>query len=533
MSKINNADIRLLFSFLAPEKILLHPDVLAQYAKNTLGIQKNITAILLADTTEEITKIVLTAQRHTLSIYPISTGHNWGYGCSAPVKEDCIILDLHRMNKILDFHEDLGLVTVQPGVTQGQLYDYLKKRNLNFMVPLTGAGPNCSLVGNSLERGYGIIPSADHFLAMVAMEAILPNGDRYRSSHDELSPDKIRGIHKWGIGPYADGLFFQGNFGIVTQITMALPKRPECIQLFRFAVKRDKSLEEIIGLTHELLVELGTNISAINFSSRERIKAMQARYDFNTQEVKPRYLANKINHFYDNDWFCLGGIYGVKKIVSAVRQHIKTKLKNKNVSGLLFLSEKKINFIKTASHYIPFIRRSAPIKNIIHTFDSLYHMLQGTPTEATLPVAYTESGSFPADKKNFNPQRDGCGIIWFVPLIPMMAEKVRLFVNIVRETCHRYGIIPVLTITTISPSCFNSAIPLLFDVNSETSRENAHACYQELFKRCKDHGFLPYRLGIHAMEHYFEADTSHLRFIKKLKKAIDPNNIIAPGRYCP
>ncbi len=103
------------------------------------------------------------AQRQGIAIYPISTGRNWGYGTSLPAQDDCVILDLSRLQKIHHFDAELGVVTLEPGVTQGMLAAYLYAGNHPFMVPVTGAGPQCSLVGNALERGYGITPHTDHW----------------------------------------------------------------------------------------------------------------------------------------------------------------------------------------------------------------------------------------------------------------------------------------------------------------------------------------------------------------------------------
>ena len=114
---------------------------------------------------------------------------------------------------------ELGLVTVEPGVTQAQLRSYLDEHHLPFMVPASGAGPSCSLLGNAVERGYGITPYSDHFAAVTALEAVLPNGEVYRSAHAAMGGTTVDRAFKWGVGPYLEGLFTQGTFGIVTEMT--------------------------------------------------------------------------------------------------------------------------------------------------------------------------------------------------------------------------------------------------------------------------------------------------------------------------
>ena len=45
-----------------------------------------------------------------------------------PSASGCVLMDLGRMNRILDFSEDLAYITVEPGVTQQQVYAFLQER---------------------------------------------------------------------------------------------------------------------------------------------------------------------------------------------------------------------------------------------------------------------------------------------------------------------------------------------------------------------------------------------------------------------
>src|SRR5690606_5593013 len=89
--------------------------------------------------------------------------------------------DLSRMDRVVEFDAELGVVTLEPGVTQRGLRDYLEARGSGYLVPVHGGGPSCSLIGNALERGYGITPYTDHFAAVMALEAVLANGEIYRT----------------------------------------------------------------------------------------------------------------------------------------------------------------------------------------------------------------------------------------------------------------------------------------------------------------------------------------------------------------
>jgi FAD/FMN-containing dehydrogenase len=195
------------------------------YGSCTIGVDRLIPAALRLRSVEDIVTTVAIAADFGTPLYPISTGNNWGYGSALPPRDGCVIVDLSRLDRIVDFDPAVGLVTVEPGVTQRKLREYLDDRNLPFLVPVTGAGPDCSLVGNALERGYGITPHADHFGAVTALEAVLPDGRLYRSALSELGGETVDRAYKWGIGPYLDGLFAQSGWGIVTRMTIALASR--------------------------------------------------------------------------------------------------------------------------------------------------------------------------------------------------------------------------------------------------------------------------------------------------------------------
>lgn len=56
-------------------------------------------------TVEEVQAVVRTANRYRIPIYPISTGKNLGYGGSAPNLSGSVMLDLKRMNRILEISD--------------------------------------------------------------------------------------------------------------------------------------------------------------------------------------------------------------------------------------------------------------------------------------------------------------------------------------------------------------------------------------------------------------------------------------------
>src|SRR5437868_1110072 len=94
----------------------------------TFASDRVIPAILRPGTREEVQACVRIANRRGVALYPISSGKNWGYGSRVPAADHCALLDLSRMDRIVDFNEDLAYVTVEPGVRQRQLFEFLAFR---------------------------------------------------------------------------------------------------------------------------------------------------------------------------------------------------------------------------------------------------------------------------------------------------------------------------------------------------------------------------------------------------------------------
>src|SRR5581483_1026422 len=103
------------------EFLVTDRSVLGAAESATFATSQRIPAILRPASTDQVQECLRIANRFGTPVYPISSGKNWGYGSRVPPVDGCTILDLSRLNRIIDFQEDLGYVTVEPGVTQRQL----------------------------------------------------------------------------------------------------------------------------------------------------------------------------------------------------------------------------------------------------------------------------------------------------------------------------------------------------------------------------------------------------------------------------
>jgi 4-cresol dehydrogenase (hydroxylating) len=118
---------------------------------------------------EEIQAIVRIANEYRLPLYPISTGRNLTYGGSAPVYSGSVVLDLKRMNRILEVNERDKTCLVEPGVSYFDMYRHLRTNGIRLWIDTADPGWG-GLVGNSLDRGGGYtgMDFRDHFDAHLA-----------------------------------------------------------------------------------------------------------------------------------------------------------------------------------------------------------------------------------------------------------------------------------------------------------------------------------------------------------------------------
>lgn len=504
----------------------------ADYARSTTGTARAIPGVIAPASVADLQSCMHLARDHDVALYPISTGRNWGYGAANPVRDGCVVVDLGRMQTIHDFDPELGVVSVEPGVTQGQLRAFLDAADADYLVPVTGAGPTCSLLGNALERGYGITPFTDHFGAVTSIQAVMADGSLYRSPLAELGGTKVDQLFKWGTGPYVDGLFSQGGFGIVTRMTLALAPAPECVMPFFFGVRDAHALARTLPVVRQILQEFTGQVPAINLLNQHRMLSMMTPFPEEAAEdgvLSPATVARLARQYHLETWSGVGAIYGNLQLVRAVRRRLRQLLKP-STTRLVFVTEHNLTRIETLTRFAP-KRMTRRVGKLAQTLRSTLDILRGRPNEVALELAYWRSGTRPPPGQPLNPARDGCGLIWYAPLVPMQAEAVAQYLRMVEDTCPRYGLNPLVTLTSLNARCFDSTVPLLFDRDDPTAVARAQACYNKLIERGTQAGFVPYRLTNDAMGRLNREAPVFSAITARLKTALDPEHMIAPGRY--
>ena len=498
---------------------------IAHLQHDTMHSPAYAQAVIAPLSSEQVAACVVIAQRHRIALHPISTGHNWGYGCAATGREHCVVMDLSGMARILSFDEELSVVTLEPGVTQGALAQYLQERDLPYLTPVTGAGPSCSLLGNALERGYGITPQTDHFQAVLALEAVLPDGQIYRSP---LALGAASPCFKWGVGPYLDGLFSQSGLGIVTQMSLALVRKPQVIQPFYFWIEDPARLGAALEGVRRIIDQAQGQVGGINLMNRTRLLTMASEGQ-GIAGLPREQLRQSADSLGLPAWMGVGSIYCHADQLPSLKRMIRRELKG-FASRSMFKTRRQLSLAHGLLQRLP----GSWARRWQRTLEKMLlgvELMEGRPNEVALPLAYS-AGAKPPPGPGLNPARDHCGLIWYAPVLPFKKQLIEDFLHAMSEQCQAQDMLCPITLTTLSTRAIDCTVPLLFARNDPLASARAHDCYRQLFQLGKAQGIVPYRVPVAFMPLLADQEHPAWQLGARLKHALDPHHLLSPGRYC-
>ena len=516
-------DLPSLFARILPPERIVSERLVELYGGSTTGAATTIPCALKPGTTEEIQSIVRIANEHRLKLYPISTGKNWGYTDSLPVTDNNVLIDLSMMNRIIEYNQDLAYVTLEPGVTQRELAEALKAAGDKHIVSPTGASTDASVVGNYLERGYGIAPIMNHAEAVTSLKAVLPDGSLYESVLARKNLGLIDRLHVHGLGPYTDGLFFQSGFGIVTEMTIRLAPKPEacCVCL----VGGDRSsIAEILDRMREIRARWGVRSVSIKVSnSSYRMATWGLPYPAKYLEERgaiPRDVMDELCRKEGIPPFSLTATFsGPRPLLRLIANNVRKSCSDLAVS---YQQVDELGF-RLAMRFRRLLPRS--LRDKVAPLPALWSVLKGTPSNDYMKIAYWRKGVSSMPSAPANPSADGVGLIWYGPIIPFSGAAFTALESLVDEVCRKHGINPMINVTNFDDHyCIGLTV---LQYRREDQTEAAIRCYAELVERGFEQGIAPYRLGRLGVGKIFDGNDLGA----KLKRHLDPHGVLAPGRY--
>ncbi len=453
--------------------------------------------VLYPASTEDVQLIVHAARKHGMTLWPISTGQNVGEGNASPVREGQVVLHLgKRMNKILEINDELGYVVLEPGVTFRALRAELARRGDTLMLSGTSGPPDGGPLGNAMDRGAGYTPYFEHFGMSCGMKVVLGDGSVLRTSDGEIKGTKSSHINKYGFGPALDGIFTQSNFGIVTELGMWLMPRPPVTRSFVFTFPDDDDLAEIFDIIRPL---------KMNNVVPTTVKVTHSLYAISTQMTYPHDRAGgatplptavrkELEQEYGTGaWTVSGAFYG--PTVEALQPMIE------RVRGLF-----------EASGKATYVSHEQALANPM--FKIHLDTFTGEPTEEEIPL------------------HDWCGsgCIWMILTTPMIGSVANEHQEMSRRVLAEHGL-DYQTEFVCGPRICKALHGISFDPDDPADRKRAEDAFRALIANYDDAGFPPGRMPTSFQEEAMERLPELKRITGAIKKALDPDGVIAPGKY--
>ena len=510
--------------------VIRDSDFLRAAATATFATRGCVQTILRPANRDEVQACVRIANRYGVPLYPYSTGKNWGYGSRAPIA-DGVLLDLGRLNRIVDFSEELAYVTIEPGVTQRQLVGFLRHRESRLWMDATGASPDCSIIGNTLERGFGHTPMGDHCGNACGLEVVLPTGECIDTGFGQFPAAKSTPVGRWGVGPSLDGLFSQSNLGIVTRMTIWLMPAPEYVQAFFFMCRDEDGLAAVIDALRPLRLD-GTLRSVAHIANDYKVLAAARQFPWEDEHAAVPLDRDRMGQWRRRlgigCWNGSGGLYGTKAQVRDARRRLKSALKG-TVDRLQFVDDRLLRIM--ARFAKPFqVLTGWDVSHTIRVIEPVYNLLKGVPTDATLASTYWRKKS-PVPSAP-DPDRDGCGLLWCSPVVPNTGADLSAATSLARDIVLAHGFEPQMSVSLATERMAICVITISYDRDVAGDDARAADCYERLTRELLAAGYPPYRLNVASMG-LLPADGAYADLLRAVKAAFDPQGVLAPGRYVP
>jgi len=211
--------------------------------------------VVVPQQVEEIQEIVRLANEKRIPVVPMGAGMALT-GLVIPLKGG-IVIDMKRMNKIIEVNEKARYVIVEGGTSHGLLKSYLEKNHPRLRHSIPDSPATATVAANVMIHGQGRLTQQYGFNSdMVSgLEVVLPSGDICKIGSCSLSPNWFS---KGAPLPDLSGLFLGwfGATGIITKVALKLYPRKKMRDVEIFVTDREDLVPNMVyELTHTEMVE--------------------------------------------------------------------------------------------------------------------------------------------------------------------------------------------------------------------------------------------------------------------------------------
>ncbi|KAL4913009.1 hypothetical protein BDW62DRAFT_205996 [Aspergillus aurantiobrunneus] len=460
---------------------------------------------------DELGKVLQVANKYGLPLWTFSRGKNLGYGGPAPVLNGSVALDLHRMNRIIEVNDEFHYAVVEPGVTWTDLYNYCveHKKKVWPSTPSLGWG---SVVGNTVDRGTGFGQNSSHHQCVAGCEVMLGDGDVVRTGQFGITKSPSAFLSKFSYGPSVEGLFWQSNLGIVTKMSLWMTPQPSAFMSCTLSMPEFDDVEVMVD-TLGMMRRNGVIPNVVWVSNVVEGLCIQGRRSDYWKDDGPipdwRLKELQKEHGYGY-WLARFGLYGPKRIIQAhfdeIQDTLRAKAPTGRLTGNLFAHDKE-GLLDAKS--IPFQHGN---------------ILVGVPSLLALPLM------------NWPLKEDGVGKPAhgdYAPVIPSSGKRILEWMQVVKPIFEAHGLEMMVDFFMHERHAIVTNM-YSFDQHNPTEREAVHKLFMAMHELATERGYGMYRGHVQHMDLIASVndfnDHAYNRFVEKLKDAVDPNGILAPGK---
>jgi 4-cresol dehydrogenase (hydroxylating) len=456
--------------------------------------EKRVLAVLMPQVSGEVQSIMRIAARHGIPLWPVSRGRNLGYGGSQPLHPRSIIVDLGRMNRILQVDERCGYCELEPGVSFFDLFDYLRTNKIALWPSIPGHAWG-SVLGNALERGLGYMPYGDHAAKLCGLEVVLPDGEIVRTGMGSMSNSRCWHHYQGGFGPSWDQMFVQSNLGVVTRAGVWLMPEPEATLKARINPRKFDDLRWVIDLLAELRLRevIEHPVTVGNYIHEAAAFSRRSEWYRERGALPERVAQSIMAQRKTGHWNLSLMLFGFPEVISAQAGVVRRLLRNCVADDIEFHSWK----------------RGEPLE----------HSAAAVPGSEGLKVAKWHGGT-------------GAHIN-FSPVLPPDGALALEHAHRVRQRFEEFGL-DYCASFTVGQRHIQNINTLLFDRSDAAMIDRTAALYRTLIADAARAGLPEYRTHIDFMQEVARTfdynNHALLRLNERVKDAIDPAGILAPGK---
>lgn len=527
--------IERLQALLGHEHVVVEAGPLDLVSRTCIPYRETPAAAVFPGSTAQVQAIMQAAREFDVPIWPVSTGKNWGYGEKSACYPGGITMILNRMTRIWQVDEVLGYAVIEPGVSYKQLNDYLKQQGSRFWADTAGSTEYASVLGNALDKGRGLTPYADHFGCLCGMDVVLPDGALLETGGGPQDNNKVRHTYKWGVGPYLDGLFVQSNLGIVVKAGIWLMPAPE---RFDFAAFEYTAAEDQFGPFIDDLRELvfdGALRARPHLANDFAMMCILSQYPYELLGerhcLSDEAMATWRKRHGVARWTFGCGLYGSAEEIRFQKRRLKRVLGHYGLIRFVGLA------IQNNWLALVFRRLLRVVNRLLGKADGFYdamipaiNLFRGIPTDHFVRQAYFKSHK-EKPTGDIDPARDQCGFVWIGPVVPFTSKDVLQALDLAKPIFAQHAFDFFVEVIVESARSVIFLAGVFYERNDAVEAERAKVWYRDMHDAFLQNGYPTYRATTMSMPEALDQNPAAKNFLAALKLAVDPQNLVAPGRY--